>query len=329
MRAVTLVCACASATFWLLGQTQSPPQAPPQYFDEPSFIVAGVADPSQRGGHGSDPVLRSADVLAKATASLRTDPQKQGNALEAIREYQRDAELDPSEANLFDWGAELLTHRGVDQAIEVFLRGNRLFPHSTRMLLGLAVALYSRGSYDEAATRFFEATDVKANDPAPYMFLGKIASGPITESSGFAERMERFANLHPENAWANYFYAVSVWRHRNPQDDASAAGKVQFLLEKAVRLDPNLSAAFLELGAVFADRGDLPRAIAAFENAIKISPSLEEAHYRLAQAYQKAGQTIEAQKERAIYQQLSRESEQAWEHERSQIQQFVFELRGH
>ena len=62
-------------------------------------------------------------------------------------------------------------------------------------------------------------------------------------------------------------------------------------------------------------------------SAIEASPSMEEAHYRLAQAYRKTGETASAQKEIELYQKLSRESEQARERERSEIQQFVFELR--
>ena len=218
--------ACALAGIGLLAQGQNL-QTKPEYFDEPKFIVAGVADPSQRGGHGSDPVLRSSDALAKATASLRTgllpsttvetlrqaiarEPnradlhrslagveEKQGNALEAVREYQRAAELEPSEANLFDWGTELLTHRAADQAVEVFANANRLFPRSTRVLLGLAVACYSRGSYDQAARYFFQAADLNPGAPTPYMFLGKVSSGAIADSEGFTERLERFARLQP------------------------------------------------------------------------------------------------------------------------------------
>jgi tetratricopeptide (TPR) repeat protein len=307
----------------LFGQDQSAP-APPQYFDEPNFIVAGVADPSQRGGHGSDPVLRSAESLAKSTAALRTGTsvaaaaEKQGNALEAAREYQRAAELDPSETNLFDWGAELLEHRAAEQAVEVFTNGHRLFPHSIRMLLGLAVALYSRGSYDQAAQRFFEAADLNPSDPAPYLFLGKISNGSITDSPGFAERLERFARLQPENAWANYYYAATLTR---------TSPKARALLEKAVRLDPKLGAAFLLLGIVYAEEGNLTKAILAYQSAIEATPPMEEAYYRLAQAYRKTGDTAKAQKELELYQQLSQQSAQKLERERGEIQQFVFELK--
>jgi tetratricopeptide (TPR) repeat protein len=328
-----------------------------QFFDEPRFIVAGVTDSSQRGGHGADPVLRSADSLAKATAALATggapadtieslrkavarDPNRadlhhslaaaeenSGNSLEAVREYQRAAELENSEANFFDWGTELLTHRAVDQAIDVFTKGNRLFPRSTRTLLGLAVAWYSRGSYDRAAERFFEATDLNPSDPEPYLLLGKVTSGAITESDGFSQRLERFVRLQPENAWANYYYAADLWKHRKGPSDTATAAKVQSTLEKAVRLDSHLGVAFLQLGVVFAAEANFPSAISAFQSAIVASPPMEEAHYRLAQAYRRTGELAKAKKETKLYQQLSKESARKLEQERAEILQFVFALR--
>jgi tetratricopeptide (TPR) repeat protein len=282
--------------------------------------VAGVADPSARGGHGSDPALRSAEALAKATAALgSTAATSDTNPLEVVRAYQRAAELDPSEPNLFNWATELLTHRAADQAVEVFSNGHRLFPRSTRTLLGLAVALYSRGSYDQAAQRFFEAADLDPSDPAPYLFLGKISSGAIQNQAGYAQRMQRFARLHPENAWANYYYAATLM--------SSAPSQARVLLDKAVRLDPQLGEAFLLLGILNADAGHLPPAISAYQNAIRVSPGMEEAHYRLAMAYRKTGKAEQAQKELDLYQQLQKQSAEALERERSQIQQFVFDLK--
>ena len=293
-------------------------QSPPPYFDPPDFIVAGVADPSAHGGHGSDPVFRSSQDLANATARLGAGAVPDTNPLETARALQRAAERDPSEPNLFNWGAELLTHRAADQAVEVFSKGHRLFPHSTRTLLGLAVALYSRGSYDTAAQAFFEAADLDPADPAPYRFLGRVSSAAITGLDGYAARMQRFARLHPDNAWANYYYAATLPR---------TSPKTRELLEKAVRLDPNLGEAFLMLGTLDADEGNLAKAIDAFQAALRSSPQSEEAHYRLAMAYRKTGDTREAQKELELYQELQKRSAEAQERERSQIQQFVFGLK--
>ena len=54
--------------------------------------------------------------------------EKLGNSLEAVREYQRAAELDPSEAYLFDWGSELLLHHAPEPALEVFTQGQPPVP---------------------------------------------------------------------------------------------------------------------------------------------------------------------------------------------------------
>jgi tetratricopeptide (TPR) repeat protein len=290
----------------------------PQFFDPPSFIVAGVTDASERGGHGSDTILHSAEVLAKATASLGADASEigtEGNALEAVREYQRAAELDPSESHLFDWGSELLKHRAADQAGEVFSQGIRLFPRSTRMLLGLAVSFYSRGSYDQAERLFFEAADLNPADTTPYLFMGQSANGSMGQSAGFIDRMERFARLTPENPWANYYLAMCVANQT----------RVQALLTKAVGLDPQLGAAWLQLGILYSDRRDYPEAISAWERAA--ATGVIEAHYRLAQAYRRIGEAAKASHEVEIYRELSKQSAGDEERQRAGIQEFVFSLR--
>jgi Tfp pilus assembly protein PilF len=140
--------------------------------------------------------------------------------------------------------------------------------------------------------------------------------------------MERFARLQPDNPWANYYYAAGLWRRWNGPADSETRAKVQSLLEKTVRLDPNLGAAHLQLGIFYASQKDFPNAISAYQRAVAVSPQLEEAHYRLAQAYRLTGAEAKAQHEFALHAQLSRKSTEELEHERHQIQQFVFALRG-
>ncbi len=110
------------------------------------------------------PCLEKASLLRPQDAELHHlrgyVQEKLGNPLEAVREYQRAAELDPSEPNLFDWGTELLTHRALEPASEVFTKGNRMFPKSVRMLVALGVAEYARGSYERAAESLGSASDL-------------------------------------------------------------------------------------------------------------------------------------------------------------------------
>jgi tetratricopeptide (TPR) repeat protein len=153
------------------------------------------------------------------------------------------------------------------------------------------------------------------------LFLAKVQTVAITDLPGYAERMERFEKLQPSNAWAQYYYAVSLWKdRRNPE-------QVQSLLHKAVKLDPTMGAAHLQLGIVHFDQNDFTAARADFQKAIEIAPKLEEAHYRLGQVYRRLGETDAARKELAIYEQLSKESAREEESRRSEMGQFVYELR--
>jgi len=290
------------------------------FYDQPSFIVAGVTDGAAQGGHGSDAVLRSSEQLAKATASLGSTGGTSADLSETARAYQQTAEKDPSERNLFDWGAELLSHGAPVPAAEVFTRGVRLFPRSTRMLLGLAVAQYANGSYESARSNFFAASDVNPRDPQPYLFLSRVRTDVITESDGYRERMARFAQLAPDNARANFYYAVCL-QERDPK-------KSETLLKRALELDPALAGAHLQLGIIYASQKDFDRAIASFQKAIAIDPKLEEAHYRLAQAYTRTGEKGKAKAEFAIHDRLRKESAAEVEQERKRVQQFVIELRA-
>jgi tetratricopeptide (TPR) repeat protein len=254
--------------------------------------------------------------------------ERTGDPLEAVREYQRAAQFDPSETNLFDWGAELLMHHAPEPAAEVFLNAHCAFPHSVRILLGLGVSWFVHGSYDQAIQYLGEASDLKPDDPNPYLFLGKIQSVEANEPAAIAERLARFARLQPQNALANYYYAVSLWNQRKGPEDAQTAARVGSLLEKAVALDPKFGEAYLQLGILYSERKDFPKAIAAYQHAVALNPHLEQAHYRLAQTYRLIGQNDEARNELRLYEQISKEKAAQVERERSEIKQFVYTLRG-
>lgn len=302
------------------------------FFDEPNFIVAGVAGPVSYGGHGSDTVLRSTEALAKATAELTgvsaaNSAETPGDALAAVREYQQLAEREPSEPNLFNWGARLLMHSAAEPATGVFGKGHRLFPHSLRMLLGLAAARFARGDYDSAAQGFFEACDLNPGDATPYMFLGRVQSNEIVNMPGYVERLGRFAKLQPDNPWANYYYAVGLWKLRRDAGDSETPARVIELLTNAAHLDPHLGLAYLQMGIVYSDGHEDAKAIAAYLNAIAVSPGSEEAHYRLGQAYGRTGQKEKAREELEAHERLAKEQRQEIERQRSEIRQFVIELR--
>ena len=258
---------------------------------------------------------------------LATVEERSGNPLQAEAEYEQSAKLDPSEDNLFDWGMELLRHRALEPAIEVFRRGNRRFPQSARMLGGLAAAFYERGSFDEALQYACAATDVTPSDTGPYLLLGKMQNADRGQSDVPLTRLDRLAQLQPENAWANYYYALALWKRRKGPEDISTAVHVESLLQKAVKLDAKLAKAYFQLGVVYSETNKLPQAITAYESAVRVDPQLAEAHYRLAQAYVAAGQKEKSQQEIALYKQNSKARADATERERRELQQFVYTMQ--
>ena len=143
-----------------------------------------------------------------------------------------------------------------------------------------------------------------------------------------AERVARFARLQPLNAFANYYYAVSLWKQRKGPEDTQTAARIESLLEKAVALDPKLGEAHLQLGILYSERKDSPKAIEAYQHAVAVNPHMEQAHYRLAQTYRLIGQNDKAQNELQLYERISKEKAAQIERERSEIKQFVYTLRG-
>jgi tetratricopeptide (TPR) repeat protein len=253
--------------------------------------------------------------------------EKLGDSLEAVRHYQRAAELDPSESHLFDWGAELLLHHAPEPAMEVFSRGNRLFPRSARMILGLGAASFARGAYDEAVQRICRASDLNPKDFVPYQFLGKIEEAENQANPDLVEKLHRYVTLQPKSADANYYYALGLWKLRNAAHDKGSVMEVESLLKTALQINPQHAAAALQLGIVHAEQGAYKEAISDYRRALDADPGIEEVHYRLAQAYRQIGNAEKAKEELRVYGQLAKESEQKQDRERHEIKQFVYTLR--
>ena len=253
--------------------------------------------------------------------------EKLGQSLEAVREYQQAVALDPREPYVFDWGAELLLHHAPEPALEVFSKGNRLYPRSVRMLIGLGAAEFARGSYDQAVEKISAASDLNPSDPLPYLFLGKMQSAAPVASEKIVEKLQRFVAQQPDSAEANYYYAVSLWKLRQGVQEANRTAQIETLLDHAIHLDPNFAAAYLQLGILHSEEKDYPRAIVDYQLAIHADPKMQEAHYRLAQVYRQAGDTAQAVAELKTCDQLAKESAQEIDRERHEIRQFVYILR--
>jgi tetratricopeptide (TPR) repeat protein len=280
-------------------------------------------------GRSSDARKLIQELLArKDTAELHNllaeVEEKDGNFVAAANEFQTAAHMEPSESNLFDWGGELLLHRTLEPAIEVFQEGTKRYPNSSRMAIGLGMALYSLGKYDEAVKSLLRATDLDPKDPRAYPFLSRAFDSSPIEADDVVERFRRFSELQPKNGQAVYYYAMSTWRGKRGQDPNLDMGQIEALLKKAIALDPGLAEAHLQLANLYSDQRKYPEAIPEYIRAKKLNPDLADAHYRLGQAYVHVGEKDLAQQEFKVYQQLNEQHLSDVEKQRAEVRQFVY-----
>ena len=86
------------------------------------------------------------------------------------------------------------------------------------MLTALGAALFAGALYDDAAHRLCEASDLNPADPEPYTFMGKIEIAAPNPLACVSQKLERFVRLQPDNAIANYFYAMALWKENGRSD---------------------------------------------------------------------------------------------------------------
>jgi tetratricopeptide (TPR) repeat protein len=253
--------------------------------------------------------------------------EKLGDPLASEKEYELGAALDPSEQNYFAWGSELLVHGAAAPAIEVFGKGVRMYPHSSRMLSGWGASLFMSGSTQEAAQRLCQASDVAPANTAPYLFLGKMQEATSTPLMCAVQKLARFAETQPEQALANYYYALALWKQNRGAENPEALEHALSLFQKALALDPTLDAAYLQLGNLEFALGSSVAAIQNYQRAIARNPESSEAHYRLGMAYKKTGDEARAQREFDQYKQLDKSQAEQVEQGRRELRQFLFVLR--
>jgi tetratricopeptide (TPR) repeat protein len=254
--------------------------------------------------------------------------EKLGDPLAAVHELERAVREDPSEQNYFEWGTELLLHRAVWQAKDVFSAGAKAYPKSARMLTALGAALFGGALYDEAAQRLCEASDLNPADSEPYLFMGKIVMSAPNPLACVDVKLARFVELRPQDPLANYYYAMTLWKQKGQSIDQATLQRVEDLLTKAVTIDPQCGEAYLQLGVLESTRRDYARAIGYYTKAIEANPQLSDAHYRLGVAYDRVGDKEKAKAEFQLHDEIEKQQAALVDKQRREVKQFLVVVNG-
>jgi len=116
----------------------------------------------------------------------------QKNYKAAAVEYQKAAEMDPSETRIFDFGMSLF-HLDHNAAITILRYGMQEYPGSIKLHVALGTVLYADGKSLEGAQLLCEAEELNPSDPHPMELLAETEIVPPE----LAPRIiSLFADLH-------------------------------------------------------------------------------------------------------------------------------------
>lgn len=284
-----------------------------------AYETLGRFDQSRELVEGLSPQQRTGDVHRL----LGLLDERQARYVDAVTEYSQAAHLDPSEENLFVWASELMTHRAYEPAAQVFEEGTRRYPSASRLWVGQGMALYARGDYKPSIEALLKATDLDAADPRAYLFLSKAYLSSPSQADQVIDRFHRYALLKPGDAMAQYYYAISLWKGRRVNTPEIDYPAVESLLRRSIAIDGSNAEVHLQLGILYNDQHKYDLARTEFESAVRLQPSLADAHFRLGRAYLRDGQKEKAQAELDRFKTQQEQHQAVIDKERAEVQQFV------
>jgi tetratricopeptide (TPR) repeat protein len=145
---------------------------------------------------------------------------------------------------------------------------------------------------------------VKADPKVPnvHFGLGYLMWGLLKFDEAAQEFQAELAN-NPDHAEALTYLADSDIKLSHPEAALP-------LLEKAIKIDPKIALAHLDLGMLYSDAGRKDDALRELKIAERLSPDDQNVHWRLARFYKATGRNDEANAEFAKTRNLQKASDQ-------------------
>src|SRR5258708_13666386 len=166
------------------------------------------------------------------------------------------------------------------------------------MLAGLGAAYFADGQYGEAAERMCQASDLNPQDRVPILFLGKMEKATVDLPACSAARLKRFASEQPENALANEYFGLVLWKEGRREQSSIEIQEAEDYFKKALAIDPSLGEVYVQLGVLYKARGESREALRAFQSPVKASPKTSDPRSHFSLAYRRAGDAEKAKRER-------------------------------
>jgi tetratricopeptide (TPR) repeat protein len=182
----------------------------------------------------------------------------------------------------------------------------RIAPRSYQVRRLQAESLESKEKWAEAAEIYRKILEEDPSLPEIHFRLGHVALSQPDLPNSTEDAKQEFKQelaIDPTNAPAQFWLGEIA--HRDGQWDEAISR-----FTSATKLDADLWTAYLGLGMALNSADRFPEAIAPLEKYIAAMPDDATGHYQLAMSYRHVGRTQDAEREKALQQQLS-EKQQA------------------
>jgi len=233
-----------------------------------------------------------ADQSARAQSLLGETDEKKGKFQDAVKHFDRAVQLEPSEENAWDLGAEFLRHWTFGAAATEFEAAAAKFPESKRLRLGLGAALFGDANYTKAIPVFADLLQAEPDNAMYAEMLGMSCDAPLPARIPLCSVLVTYAEAHPADAKATIHAASSLLMQSS--DDPQSVDLAQKLLKGALAADPSLPEAQFQMGVILQDNDDWKESIPYLERALELKPDFTQAHYRLGRAYWRTGRQVDA-----------------------------------
>ena len=175
-----------------------------------------------------------------------------------------------------------------DEAIAAYRAVLALEPKNVEVRAFMGIAHYSAQHYDEAIETCRKAVELDPQSAYAYLCLGQVLTGiklgGVSQNKAAEQAFDRAIELDPTNARAYYYRG---WLKFEVDDKRALADQ-----RTAIRLDPNLGAAYAYLARFGDDEPD--KRITYARKAVELDPSDAYAHAALSAALWKTGQLDES-----------------------------------
>jgi tetratricopeptide (TPR) repeat protein len=153
-----------------------------------------------------------------------------------------------------------------------------------------------------AIQQFRSAVKADPKEPNVHFGLGYLLWG-LLQLDEAAQEFQAELDNNPDHAQALTYLADCHMKLNKPEDAIA-------LLERAIRIDPSIGLAHLDLGILLGDAGRPDEGLRELKIAVNLNPDDENVHWRLARFYQATGRREEAKAEFEKTKSLQKASDQ-------------------